>query len=59
MRKKKKKALKNSRAKKVYNIEWHVKLYVRSPKNDETFKKSYFGSQYKHVEEELHYLESI
>jgi hypothetical protein len=37
---------KNSRAKRLENIEWLIKVTVRYHKNQEAFRKSFFGSEY-------------
>lgn len=37
---------KNSRAKRVENIEWLIKVTIRQKKIKEAFSKSYFGSEY-------------
>lgn len=42
----KKISAKNSRAKRLENIEWLIKVTIRQKKNQEAFKKSYFGSEY-------------
>lgn len=42
----KKISAKNSRAKRLENIEWLIKVTIRQKINKEAFDKSYFGSEY-------------